>query len=345
MYRRDPGADGNRYGQGINLSGDDILIQGCTLSDGDTIIAYTYPTGTHSNLTLNANTILNCNHGITLGASTVNPFLNNVIISSNRIDYLSVWDGNSGLHLDGVIVFNESPDYSGSISNLQFYANYIGPNVGNITTAAIFIDVYKDTQINSMSIRNNVFAEKSPYDWSNGFIRVFACTNSLIANNTFIGYGGGTGVGFGYSETAARPTVGVTNNIFLHVATPMSFGAADALSPGFHSDYNIFADFKSSGSGGFYGPNYNAADLSWWKAQGYDPHSVTNPPLLDASYKPTALDTVARDKGVNLGAFFNTDKNGVSRPQGVAWDIGAYEFQNSATRPSPPQNLRILSGP
>src|SRR5678816_2550875 len=38
MYRRNPGADGNRFGQPINLSGDDILIERCTLSDGDTII-------------------------------------------------------------------------------------------------------------------------------------------------------------------------------------------------------------------------------------------------------------------------------------------------------------------
>jgi hypothetical protein len=37
-------------------------------------------------------------------------------------------------------------------------------------------------------------------------------------------------------------------------------------------------------------------------------------------------DTVAKDHGVSLSTWFAKDKNGVSRPQGSSWDIGAYEF-------------------
>lgn len=34
----------------------------------------------------------------------------------------------------------------------------------------------------------------------------------------------------------------------------------------------------------------------------------------------------AKDTGADLSTFFKTDKNGVTRPQFSAWDIGAYEF-------------------
>ena len=34
----------------------------------------------------------------------------------------------------------------------------------------------------------------------------------------------------------------------------------------------------------------------------------------------------AIDTGADLSAFFTTDKDGVPRPQGSAWDIGAYEY-------------------
>jgi hypothetical protein len=38
-----------------------------------------------------------------------------------------------------------------------------------------------------------------------------------------------------------------------------------------------------------------------------------------------AGDTVARDTGAALTSFFATDKDGVTRPQGGAWDRGPYE--------------------
>jgi hypothetical protein len=38
-----------------------------------------------------------------------------------------------------------------------------------------------------------------------------------------------------------------------------------------------------------------------------------------------AGDTVARNTGVALASFFTTDKDGVARPQGGAWDRGPYE--------------------
>ncbi len=67
----------------------------------------------------------------------------------------------------------------------------------------------------------------------------------------------------------------------------------------------------------------------------------------------TSTDTVAKDHGNTLtnltASTFSTsilavDKDGVARPQGSAWDMGAYEFGSggvTAARPMPPSSLLI----
>jgi hypothetical protein len=56
-------------------------------------------------------------------------------------------------------------------------------------------------------------------------------------------------------------------------------------------------------------------------------------------YLPILANSPTVDQGTNSSAsVFTTDRLGISRPQGAAWDIGAYEFL--ATPPAP-QNLRI----
>jgi hypothetical protein len=50
-----------------------------------------------------------------------------------------------------------------------------------------------------------------------------------------------------------------------------------------------------------------------------------------------STDTVLKDQGVNtVSSYFSTDKDGVSRPQGSVWDIGAYEFVAGSSDTTPP---------
>lgn len=89
---------------------------------------------------------------------------------------------------------------------------------------------------------------------------------------------------------------------------------------------------------------FSGGAKSWneWQNEGLDVHGMHQDPGLDSSYKPrTILDPVV-DKGTRVTAF-NYDINGTRRPQGVAWDIGAFEFAGSGDNvPSPPSNLHIL---
>lgn len=341
LYQRTPYSttDGNRFGVGISGGGSDALILSNRLSGGDTMLGWFYDNTPTSNVVMQANTILDCNHGITVGANSSVPILYNLQIISNRIDDLDLWNGHAGLHLDGMIIFNESPGYEGTISNLVIAANEIGPDIGTITTAGIFLNTYKPHQINRALIYNNLFRARSPYTWNNGNIGAGPITNSVIANNTFIGYDGVAGIGIGIStsplggEAAALGTsVVLTNNVFYSIGTPISLGACAAIPSQFKSDHNAFWDYYS-GSGSFFGPGYAAANYTWWQSQGFDAASTTTQPSLDGNYVPTAGDTVAKDQGVSVSQYFTVDKLGTSRSG--SWDKGAFEY-TSGGAPSPP---------
>jgi hypothetical protein len=86
---------------------------------------------------------------------------------------------------------------------------------------------------------------------------------------------------------------------------------------------------------------YSLAD---WQAASYgqDANSkAVNPSFVSGpSNNQLAVGSVAIDNGATLGAPYNVDRLGVSRPQGAAWDIGAYEYASGGGG-SPPAS----SGP
>lgn len=325
LYERTPQSnDGNRYGYAIALQDvRNLLIQTNKLWGGDTMVAATWTTGISSNWTIRGNTIGGCNHGITLGTAQAGSYLKDIIVEGNHIDNLYIWDGNTGLHLDGIIFFVESPapGYDGWVSNAVFNGNIIGPKIGITNTAAIFIDTYRHWQVQNSKFVNNVFTVESPYAWTGGFINVGACTNTLVANNTMVSYSQ-TGIGI-----SGGGSMQLTNNLFYGVGTPISLGPAPAIPVGFASDRNLFWNFYSDGSGGFYHPNYAAGNLTTWRGLGFDLNSSTNQPSLDSSYVPLGNDVNAKNVGVNLSAYFSVDAN--QHLRSGLWDIGAYEYQGT----------------
>ena len=101
----------------------------------------------------------------------------------------------------------------------------------------------------------------------------------------------------------------------------------------------------------YYAPNsskpctYNGRGKTWseWKNLGFegDGHN-SNPLLKDISNREFGLltNSSAIDSGANLDSLFNKDKDGVFRPQGNGWDLGAYEFIGTSQTLQPPRQLR-----
>ncbi|MDO8620440.1 MAG: LamG-like jellyroll fold domain-containing protein, partial [bacterium] len=353
------GRDNARLGGGISSSGSDISILNNSLSDADTLISSSCTSGTDRNLVIKNNKILRSNHGITLGSGgPSNCFLDNVIIADNIIDGEDTWENDSnpyyydsqgvkvptvssgdiGIHRNGIIIFNESPTYGGGISNVKIYRNYINqgkyPKSEGAGTGAIFLISYKPAQAVNINIFNNLFKNVAPQHWGNGFI-VTGGDGIFIANNTFVGWNVNGKTGGGSIAVSGR-NIHIYNNLKYNApGLALAYARVDPGPSPFgtmFSDYNLYSGSEDGAFGINPGGIYNT--FAGWKAysSNFDPHSKFALPLLDANYRPTASDTEARGKGMNLTSYCASlpelckDYSGTPRPATGPWDIGAYEY-------------------
>ncbi len=186
-------------------------------------------------------------------------------------------------------------------------------------------------------IYNNTFRIVDQVDIYPEYIRFYNCNQSLnnvkIFNNTFIDNEWLT-TSFYCGDSCTATGNEYKNNIFYNVG-PESYRVAISITgasfqdSSWSFDYNIYWGTNMPNIR-YLGTNYTAVD--WVAAK--EPHGKTNQPLF-VSYTPngsennlrlSASDTVARDAGLDLSSYFTIDKDGVPRPQGSAWDIGAYEY-------------------
>jgi len=89
--------------------------------------------------------------------------------------------------------------------------------------------------------------------------------------------------------------------------------------------------------------SFNAYSDTFGPACTSCPSGLTSAAFTNVASEDFTLpaDSVLIDKGTTIASFSN-DYIGTQRPQGPAWDIGAYEFTSATQVPSPPQNLRLL---
>ncbi len=244
-------------------------------------------------------------------------------------------------------------------------------NYGTSSPNTLFSDLY---------IFNNIFRMDQDMDAYPEYIRLYASAsygggtasiaainNIKVFNNIFLDNNKNAGCdastpGTGYCPvqivdfgSSANPTASgneFRNNIFINMGNG-STGPAIKISPSsnFTASSFTFSNniFYSVGQTYIkYGSGSAVSAAQWVTNQeggtgktslpqfvSYLPRSASN----DLRLKST--DTIARDSGTAL-SYFETDKEGVTRPQGSGWDIGPYEFAAQGNgSPSAPTNLRI----
>jgi hypothetical protein len=129
-------------------------------------------------------------------------------------------------------------------------------------------------------------------------------TNFNVVNNTFVDMSGVFTIRF--DSTGSYTNCAVKNNIFKNSAsTTISNQVA----------------VSNNTSGNVQFVKYTAQDT------------------LNNDLHLSTTDTVAKGQGAILSSPFNVDKDGISRPQSSAWDIGAYTFitgGSGVAKPMPP---------
>ena len=206
-------------------------------------------------------------------------------------------------------------------------------------------------------IANNLFyissPASSPFIYVNGYDATLDTV--IYYNNTFVtNYGRSPFTTILPSGTAGKLVM--KNNIFVNTATTVAGAFEVSKMVSVVADYNIF-----------YAPNSSAVikldgnNLTWsqWQSSGRDAHGYNQQPsfanfdwnfskdkntVLNYDFSLTSNST-GIDDGVDLGARWNTALDNISRPQGSAWDIGAYEMVTGGGGGNNPPNQPVNPNP
>ncbi|MBL8521415.1 MAG: fibronectin type III domain-containing protein, partial [Betaproteobacteria bacterium] len=191
------------------------------------------------------------------------------------------------------------------------------------------------------SIRNARIVNNLSYDnqrqgivlWDDGFSDSYGSKDNLIANNTVVMPSGSSYHAFSIRNGSTGNTV--RNNILIHLG---SYNDSIAIDPesfaGFTSNYNVVSRFENTAG--------NLVTLSNWQSQtGQDLQSITatNTVFTTAVFTNFAardFTLAAGSLALNAGttvAQVTQDLLGTMRPQGAAYDIGAYETVVATNNP------------
>jgi hypothetical protein len=174
-------------------------------------------------------------------------------------------------------------------------------------------------------VRNNVFANIG----NGGSCEFFIHIQTSLYNNTFFRCGlSNTGNVISASNLPVGESVTVRNNAFIACGT----GTTKGWYAGTVSDYNFVSNTATGGAKtGFsetHGINGGNPELI-----AYFDNCTTSSCNFHVGATSALIDKAAVVSG------YTTDKDGVTRPQGSAWDIGAYEYAfgaSNTSRPMPP---------
>jgi hypothetical protein len=159
-------------------------------------------------------------------------------------------------------------------------------------------------------------------------------TRLYMLNNTLVDIVTGSGF-YIPSATAVITDVQLKNNIFINSYWNLGVTDAQCAAGGItYSNNDVYGTSLACNTKAFTNTNGQTGLPAFAK---YTHGNINSDVALSAG------DTVARDRGADLSAIFSTDILGVSRPQGSAWDIGAYEYVQGGDTipPASPTGLTV----
>ena len=236
------------------------------------------------------------------------------------------WNSYSNNHGNRSIqVYTSTPGGSGDIYDVHVHDNQISNSRG---VGILFNQV--NTSKGTLEAYNNLiynaglgpdFADGNS-QWDCTLTSSTASAPIQIYNNTIYncGYNGGGGPGGGCYSTFSATNL--ENNICYEIS-PFSYFDG-SIASGVTCSNNLFYGAGSTPSGcsaAAVNANPQFAGLA-----NFDFHLVSSSPAID--------------KGMSI-ANLTWDLDGTTRPQGAAFDIGAYEFFSGTAPPSPPTNLTV----
>jgi len=167
--------------------------------------------------------------------------------------------------------------------------------------------VFLEDASGTWSVYNNVI---NGHDYVKALIKFKTCqanTTINIYNNTILAGSQIQGNVTVFDTSLSGCTLNFKNNIVVCTTTdaPM-LNVTGAWTE--NVDYNIWFD----------------ADVANAPTPGANGYEID--PDLNSSHKPNDAESPPVNNGVDLSGLFDDDIDGVSRPQGDNWDIGAYEY-------------------
>ena len=244
--------------------------------------------------------------------------------------------GPDGIHnAFGYDIYNNTIQaFAGSTANTSQHQDLVQSPDGH---SKVYNNTFIDSGDSQFDVDNGTGAWQHLYLYNNVFVRTvdtmgtvgfrayfYTSTNDVrIDNNTFVdaartGSSYGAAVSLSGSGTVTDATF--RNNLLYNCGDTYDAiliqGASD------YEDWDSSNNLLNAGSegnttiGGSF-PNVNGQSGAP-SFVSYTPYSLSN------DYNLASGDTAAKDNGVDLSAYFTTDKDGNTRSG--TWDIGAYEF-------------------
>ncbi len=262
-------------------------------------------------------------HGIYVSNSSDNP-----VIVGNRAHHNNA----SGIQI------NADPALAGDgiISNALMDSNVIYNN-GAAGGSAINLASVTNSIIRNNLLYNNTAGGIAGWDDGNG--TQWGTHDNKFYNNTIIQpFNGRFVVSFLNGSTNNK----VKNNILIHLGTRGSINVDSTSEPELDSDYNAVVNVFSYNDGASF------VSLATWQGRGHDIHSfVSTTSALFVDPVNNDYHLKSGSPAINAGITVpevTDDLEGIVRPQGSAYDLGAYERITTCSDVNPPNTSITAPG-